>query len=69
MGEFSNPTSTLPKIVFDFFSCGYTSDEVRDALHVEHMLKEDNCIENIQSPPSTFQQERELNEAPVEMPN
>ena len=61
------PTSRPHQRIVDLVSCGDTSDEVREELHAKCILKEDNVIESVQEdvqfPPSSFQQEREWNEA------
>ena len=38
-------TSRPPKTFADLIECGYTSDEVRETLNVECMLKEDNVVQ------------------------
>ena len=41
-------TSRPPETFADLIECGYTSDEVRDTLNVECMLKEDNVVQTTQ---------------------
>ena len=49
-------TSRPPKTFADLIECGYTSDEARETLNAEGMLKEDNVVqtteEDLQLPPS-----------------
>ena len=72
LGGVSIPTSSEPQTnespsqyqtTIDLISCGYTSDEVIEALHIQHMVEEPNVIEivqeDVQLPPSSFQQENE----------
>ena len=48
LGEVSIPTSIQHQTVANLVSYGYTSDEVREALHVECIVKEESVIETFQ---------------------
>ena len=37
-------TSRPPETFLDLIECGYTSNEVREILNTERMLKEDNVV-------------------------
>ena len=66
-------TSRPPETFANLVRCGYTSDEVRETLNAECMLKEDNVVQNTQEdfqlPPSNHQEDTEGHEAHVQMPN
>ena len=62
-----------PKTFADLIECGYTSDDVRETLNAEGMLKEDNVVqttqEDFQLPPSDRQEDMEGHEAHVQTPD
>ena len=66
-------TSRPPKTFADLIECGYTSDEVRETLNAEGMLKEyivfQTTQEDLQLPPSNRQEDIEGHEAHVQTPD
>ena len=66
-------TSRPPKTFVDLIECVYTSDEVRETLNAEGMLKEDNVVqttqEDFQLPPSARQEDTKGHEAHVQTPD